>query len=145
MDRVGAQFVKSSLGGSESRAMSDEGDDWNQIQEAWQRLKRSRLSPEDVFDGQAEQRIGTSIAMEATSSPERVLALKRTRRAEAYYLLQAADAQHHAQRALSWADKEAWLRLAHNWLKLLSRLREQSSKGSTDPGGTETSLTKRTH
>jgi hypothetical protein len=125
--------------------MSDEGDEWDEIRDAWQRLKRSRLSSEDVFDDLAEQRIGASIAMEATSSPERVLALKRARRAEAYYLLQAADAQHHAQRALSSADKEAWLRLAHNWLKLLSRLREQSFKGSTDPEGTERGHNKRTH
>ena len=117
-------------------------DEWDEIRDHWQRLKQSRLSAEDVFDDRAERRIGASIAMEARSSPERVLALKKARRAEAYYLLQAADAQDHARRALSLADKEAWMRLAHNWLKLLSRIREQTFKSSGQLGA---SPDKRTH
>src|SRR5687768_11023139 len=59
--------------GSESRAMNNEGDDWEELRDLWQRLKHSRLSERDVFDDLAQHRIGSSIAREATSSPERVI------------------------------------------------------------------------
>jgi hypothetical protein len=108
-------------GGYVERLMS--GDGGEELRAHWQRLQRCRLSPEDVFDDPAQRRIGSSIATGAVSAPQRVISLKHSRRTEAYYLLQAADAQDRAQRAHSPADREAWSRLAHNWLALLKNTR----------------------
>ena len=125
--------------------MNNEGDDWEELRDLWQRLKHSRLSEGDVFDDLAQHRIGSSIATEATSSPERVITLKRIRQTEAYYLRQAADAQAHAHRALSLDDREAWLALAHNWLKLLSSLKEQRFADAVGRRSTGQSASKRSH
>ena len=103
--------------------MSSSREDWEELRAHWQRLKRAQLSPDEVFDGPAQRRIGGSIAREAIRAPERVISLKQARRTEAYYLLQAADAQDHAQRAQAPTDRDAWLRLAYNWLALLRNKR----------------------
>ena len=96
-------------------------DDWDEVRGQWRRLEEKPLSAEEVFDRPAQHRIARSIAREAVRAPERVVKLKLARRSESYYLLQTADAQDRAQRALSSKDSEAWLRIADKWLDLLKR------------------------
>jgi hypothetical protein len=98
-------------------------DDWDEVRSRWERLKRKPLSPDEVFDDPAQRRIGKSIAREAISAPQRVVRLKLARRSEGYYLLQAAEAQDRAERARSPRDRDAWLRIADNWLDLLKRMK----------------------
>ena len=103
--------------------MSAKGEDWDEVRGRWQRLADQPLAPEDVFDKPAQQRMGSSIAKEAVKSPQSVTKLKMSRRNEAYYLLQVGDAQDHAERAHSTADRDAWTRIANKWLELLRGLR----------------------
>jgi hypothetical protein len=49
----------------------------------------------------------------------------------AFFRKQAADAQTHANRAVSAADRSAWLRLAQSWLTLL-RSRDPTPSESFD-------------
>ena len=103
--------------------MAEHRPDYEKLRAHWQNLQRNALDPDEVFDTTAQIRIGFSIAREAASAPGKVQRLKQSRRTEAYYLLQAADAQDHAQQARSLTDREAWLRLAHSWLRLLGQMR----------------------
>ena len=105
-----------------------QSENWDEVRIHWQRLEREgALSPEEIFDDPAKQRIAHSIAKEAVRSPEQVVRLKLRRQTEAYYSLQAADAQEQAQRAHSPADRAVWTRIAGKWLELLSRVRTSSS------------------
>ena len=125
--------------------MAADSPDHEKLRAHGQDLQRNALDPDEVFDNTAQIRIGFSIAREAASAPGKVHRLKLSRRTEAYYLLQAADAQDHAQRARSLTDREAWLRLAHSWLRLLGQKR--ASQGQTfddavDERGTGQYITK---
>ena len=104
-----------------------QSENWDEVRIHWQRLEREALSVEEIFDDPAKQRIAHSIAEEALRSPEQVVRLKLRRRSEAYYSLQAADAQEQAQRARSPADRAVWTRIAGKWLELLNRVRTSSS------------------
>ena len=125
--------------------MAEDSPDYEKLRAHWQNLQRNALDPDEVFDTTAQIRIGFSIAKEAASAPGKVHRLKLSRRTEAYYLLQAADAQDHAQRARSLTDREAWLRLAHSWLRLLGQKRAsrgQTFEDAVDEHGTGQNITK---
>ena len=128
--------------------MAEDSPDWEKLRAHWQKLQRSALHPEDVFDSTAQIRIGFSIAQEAASAPGKVHRLKLTRRTKAYYLLQAADAQEHAHSARSPTDREAWLRLAHSWLKLLEQRppsREPADDDAVEGHGRGQNISKISH
>ena len=109
------------------------GDDWDKVRDQWQRLARSRLEPEQVFDDSAQARIAHAIAREALTGSGAIAGLKRSRRRDLYYRRQAADAQDHAHRARTLVNREAWLRFAHNWLKLLNDARGKQAAPNVDP------------
>jgi hypothetical protein len=48
------------------------------------------------------------------------------------YRRQAADAQSQADRTVSPADKESWLRIAQGWLALISRPKQTDRKAFDD-------------
>jgi hypothetical protein len=108
------------------------GDDWDKVRDQWQRLAESRLEPEQVFDESAQARIAHALAREALSASGMIGDLKRSRHRDVYYRRQAADAQDQAHRARSLVNREAWLRLAHNWLNLLNDTRAKETAPNVD-------------
>jgi hypothetical protein len=48
--------------------------------------------------------------------------------ASARYRTQAEEAQQHAAEAISPLDKEAWLRIAEEWLKLATSARTRTDQ-----------------
>jgi hypothetical protein len=104
------------------------GDDWDKVRNQWRRLEESPLAPEEVFDALGQARIAHAIAQEAIRASGAIHRLKRS----VYYRRQAADAQDHALRARSIADRDAWLRLAHNWLNLLNDAKAKETAPDLD-------------